>query len=402
MMKKKIIIPLWIIFIFSLSIFIYIDPFKKVEKNPVVKPLKKDPVKEVMSFSMITAGDALIHDGVYIDARTYKNGAIAYDFNPMFQDIKKVIEPYDLKFYNQETVIGGKNLGLYGYPNFNSPDEIGNNLIDDIGFNIVNLASNHSMDKGSVATTYSVNFWEKKENVYKVGSYSSMEKRNNIEIREVNGISYAILGYTYGTNGMPVPKGKEHLVNVWPVDLSLNNVPNDADYQNYKKTVKEDIDRLRDKVDVLMVSMHWGLEYQHVPNAYQRDAAKFLADNDVDVVIGHHTHSIQPVEYVDDTLVIYSLGNLLSAQNTTQRRIGMMAAFTVNKEVVDGKTTKIEVVEPKADLIYTYYNGYQNFQAIPFNKLTNIKLYGYKNIYEQYIKYINPKNDDRIKVGFFE
>ena len=401
-MKKKIIIPLWILLILSLSIFIYIDPFKKEEKvkKPIIKPHK--PVTEKLSFSMITAGDALIHDGVYIDARSYKNGKLTYDFTPMFQEIKNVIEPYDLKFYNQETVIGGKDLGYSGYPNFNSPDEIGNNLIDDIGFNIVNLASNHSMDKGSVATTYSVNFWEKKENVYKVGSYSSMEKRNNIEIREVNGISYAILGYTYGTNGMPVPKGKEHLVNVWPVDLSLNNVPNDADYQNYKKTVKEDIDRLRDKVDVLMVSMHWGLEYQHVPNAYQRDAAKFLADNDVDVVIGHHTHSIQPVEYVDDTLVIYSLGNLLSAQNTTQRRIGMMAAFTVNKEVVDGKTTKIEVVEPKADLIYTYYNGYQNFQAIPFNKLTNIKLYGYKNIYEQYIKYINPKNDDRIKVGFFE
>ena len=402
MMKKKIIIPLWIIFIFSLSIFIYIDPFKKVEKNPVVKPLKKDPVKEVMSFSMITAGDALIHDGVYIDARTYKNGAIAYDFNPMFQDIKKVIEPYDLKFYNQETVIGGKNLGLYGYPNFNSPDEIGNNLTEDIGFNVVNLASNHTMDRGSVATTYSVNFWEKKENIYKVGSYSSMEKRNNIEIREINGISYAILGYTYGTNGMPVPEDKKYLANVWPTDLTINNVAIDENYQAYKKTVKEDIDRIRDKVDVLMVSMHWGVEYVHTPTEYQKDAAKFLADNDVDVVIGHHSHSIQPVEYVDDTLVIYSLGNMISAQTGMQKLVGMMAAFTVNKEVVDGKTTKVEVVNPKADLIYTYYRGFQNFRVIPFNKLTDATLYGYRQIYDEYKQYINPKNDKRIQVGFFE
>ena len=261
----------------------------------------------------------------------------------MFQDIKDIIEPYDLRFYNQETVIGGKNLSPSGYPNFNSPDEIGLNLTRDIGFNMVNLASNHTMDKGSVGAEYSAKFWKEQNDVYTMGSYVSQEDRDNPVIKTVNGISYAVLSYTYGTNGMPVPAGKEYLVNVWPTDLDLNDVANDYKYQQYKEQVKKDVEAIRDKVDVLMVSMHWGVEYVHTPTEYQKDAAKYLADLGVDVIIGTHPHVVQPIEFIDDTLVIYSLGNMISAQVGTQKLVGLMAAFEIDKEVVDGKTTKIEI-----------------------------------------------------------
>ena len=121
------------------------------------------------------------------------------------------------------------------------------------------------MDKGIAASEYSINFWESQKDVYTMGSYSSLEKRNNIEIKEINGISYAMIGYTYGTNGMPVPVGKAYLVYVWPTNLDLNNVSTDLKYQNYKATVAKDIKSIRDKVDDVMVSMHWGYKYVNSP-----------------------------------------------------------------------------------------------------------------------------------------
>lgn len=403
--KKIVIVVLWIFLIIGLGIYILLNPLKEEKKDKKPEKVeKKEPVVENYKLSWIGAGDALIHDGVFIDARTGtldSNGYQAYDFTKMFQDIKEVIEPYDLRFYNQETVIGGKNLSPSGYPNFNSPDEIGLNLTRDIGFNMVNLASNHTMDKGSVGAEYSAKFWKEQKDVYTMGSYVSQEDRDNPVIKTVNGISYAVLSYTYGTNGMPVPAGKEYLVNVWPTDLDLNNVANDYKYQQYKEQVKKDVEAIRDKVDVLMVSMHWGVEYVHTPTEYQKDAAKYLADLGVDVIIGTHPHVVQPIEFIDDTLVIYSLGNMISAQVGTQKLVGLMAAFEIDKEVVDGKTTKIEINNVQADLIWTYYRGFQNFKVIPFNKLTNTTLYGYNQIYEQYLGYVNPSNDPRIKLKFF-
>lgn len=359
---------------------------KKDDKKPVTeKP--KEPVVENTSLSVISTGDALIHNGVYFDANTYQtdsNGYYKYDFTKMFTYIKDIIAPYDLKFYNQETVIGGKNLGLSNYPNFNSPDEIGLDLIK-TGFNMVNLASNHTLDKLAAGATYSANMWKNQEGVYAVGSYNSKEERDKVRIEEKNGITYTLLGYTYGTNGIPVPTGQDYLVNLY------------SDAQ-----AKADIEKVRDKVDIVMVSMHWGTEYTHTPTSEQRRQATYLASLGVDVIIGHHPHVIQPIEFIDNTLVIYSLGNFISAQDGTNKRVGMMAAFTINKTTTDGKTTDLNISDVKGDLIWTYHQGYKNFQVIPFNKLNDNLLYGYQSIYDQYKTIINQTNDDRIQTGFFE
>ncbi|MEG1309808.1 MAG: CapA family protein [Bacilli bacterium] len=397
--KKKIIYG---ILIFSLllitSVFLFFLMNKKEEPKKEKPEEPKKPLVENFSFNFIGAGDALIHNGVYNDAATGTvdaNGYQQYNFNKMFPDIKEIIEPYDLKYYNQETVIGGKALGLSNYPNFNSPDEIGTNLTDDIGFNMVSLASNHTMDKGIVGAEYSTEFWSKKPNVYKTGSYRSFEERNNTEIRTINGISYAMLNYTYGLNGNPFPTGKDYLVNLWPVS-------SDAEFEAYKVQVKKDVDAIRNKVDVLMVAMHWGNEYVHTPNTYQRNAAEYLASLGVNVIVGAHPHVIQPIEYIGDTLVIYSLGNLISAQDGTIKRVGMLASFTAKKETTNGKTTKIEITDAKADLIWTHYNYYRNFKIMPFTKLTDATLYNYRGIYDEYLKHINPKNDPKIQVGFIK
>ena len=366
---------------------------EKIKEIELTNKIEENIIEDY-DVSLFAVGDALIHDAVYKDAKTNQigtDGYAVYDFKKMLTEIKPLSSSHDLAFYNQETIIGGKNLGLSNYPMFNSPDEIGLDMID-AGFNIVNLATNHTMDKGVEGATYSANFWKQQENVYKTGSYTSEEERNNIEIREKNGITYAVLGYTYGTNGLPVKEGHEYLVNVW-------SVYGENSYEKYKEIVKKDIESVRDKVDILIVSMHWGNEYTHVPTVYQKDAAEFLSNLGVDIIIGTHPHVIQPIEYVNDTLVIYSLGNFISAQEGNNKRIGMMVSLDINKHV-ENDESKITIKDVKAELTWTYHQRYRNFKVIPFYNLTNNELNNYESIYEEYKKIINPTNDERIQVGF--
>ena len=370
---------------------------KQQENLTQPEEIIETPVIEDYKVSLFAVGDTLIHDAVYYDAETNEigpDGYPIYDFKPMFTEIAPLAQQHDLAFYNQETIIGGKNLGLSNYPRFNSPDEIGLNMLE-IGFNIVNLATNHVMDKDLEGLRYSTKFWEtqeKEKNIYTTGSYTTQEKRDNIKIAEKNGITYAVLAYTYGTNGLPVPEGYEYMVNVW-------TVYGDENYEAYKEQVKKDIQSLRDKVDVLIVSMHWGNEYVYEPSWYQEDAAKFLSEQGVDIIIGTHPHVIEPVEYVGNTLVIYSLGNFVSAQEDEDTRVGMMVSLDINKHV-EGDTKTITINNIKADLTWTYHQGYRKFKVIPFYNLNDDLLYDYQNIYEKYKKIINPKNDERIQVGF--
>lgn len=392
-MKKGFKIFIFI-FLVVLLVFIGIKYNKNItnyvktrEKNKVTtkKEEKKEPVVKNYKLSLFAVGDALIHNGVYIDANTYKKGSdgyYIYDFNKMFKEIAPIVENYDLAFYNQETVIGGKNLGLSNYPCFNSPDEIGQNLVD-IGFNMVNLSTNHSKDKGITGLKYSSNFWQNQKDVYAVGSYTSKDEKERARFETKNGINYAFLGYSTVTNGFTIKDEESFYWDLYD-----------------KEKVKKDIEKIKDKVDVIIVSMHWGTEYTHVPTSEEREISKYLSELGVNIIIGHHPHVIQPIEYVGDTLVIYSLGNFISAQDGTMKRVGMMASLDINKEEVDGKTTKIEINNVKGDLIWTYHRGYKNFQVIPFNKLDNTKLNGYQAIYNQYKPIINKTNDSRIQTGF--
>ena len=324
------------------------------------------------SFSMIMAGDSLIHSGVYADAY---NGT-TYDFGKMLTSIKPIIQKYDLAFINQETIIGGKALGYSSYPRFNTPDQIGDTLID-VGFDIFNLANNHTLDKGEPGMLYSLSYWAGK-NVTTIGMNSSFEERDTIKTYEKNGITYAILSYTTVTNGLRVPTGKEYYLNIYD-----------------SERVAQDVAKVRGLVDVVMVSMHYGSEYTHTPTLEQTEIANYLASLDVDVVIGHHPHVIQPITYIDDTLVIYSLGNFLSGQIGLNKQIGMLASFDVRK-VVDGENVEVTIENVRGDLIYThynYYNGrYSNYYVYPFNELNDSILPNYKTYEASYGSIIGEYN----------
>ena len=335
--------------------------------NNIIDEQVIEEVDEKKSMSLVMVGDALIHDSIYKDAYIGDNN---YDFMGMFTDVGDIIKDYDLRYYNQETIIGGKNLGLSNYPLFNSPDEIGSDLVK-TGFNMVSLANNHSLDKGEVGLNYSINFWNSMDDVINAGSYSSFLERDNPKIYEKNGIKFAFLSYTVGTNGLKLPNGKEYLVNVYSDEL-----------------VKDNIDKVKDEVDLIIVAMHWGNEYTHTPNLEQKRIAKYLSCLGVNLIIGSHPHVIQPVDYVGDTLVIYSLGNFISSQRSLglNKIIGLMVGLNINVE--DKKVTFDDI---KYELLYTYDKGYKNFKIIPFSKLDNSILNNYEEIYDEYMNIVNSE-----------
>ena len=201
----------------------FLSSGKKEEKKKFTEVKVRGP--EEYNASLFMVGDALIHSCVYQDAKTADGG---YDFKPMLELIKPISSKYDLVYYNQETVLGGTELGLSNYPRFNSPYEVGDAFID-AGFNMVSLATNHTMDKGEAGVTNSVNYWKKHtDKVVYSGQWISQEDRDQqtAQIYEVNGIKYAFLSYTTWTNGLETPRGKEYLNNVYSDEKAAADIAN--------------------------------------------------------------------------------------------------------------------------------------------------------------------------------
>lgn len=377
MKKKYVIFSLIIIVIVgTVATLLFLNTKNESPKIEEKKEIKKEPEVKTSKLSLVMVGDALLHSSVYNDA--YKNGV--YDFSSQLEFIKPIIQKYDLAFYNQETILGGKELGLSDYPTFNSPWEFGNAMID-AGFNLVSLANNHTLDKGEKAVLKSCEFWQDKD-VLTAGSYCSNEEANEIKIREKNGIKYTLLAYTYGTNGIPVPQGKEYLVNL---------------YSDEK--VKHDIEQVKDKVDLLMVSMHWGTEYKTEPTEEQKRQAEYLSSLGVDIIIGTHPHIIEPITYINDTLVIYSLGNFISAQSTNNdynTMIELMTSVDVIKEEKEGQIT-IKLDNLNNELLYNYYqkgSRWTNFKVIPFSQMNASYNSDYQRLYNKYSEVVRMYNKD--------
>ena len=380
--KKRILPKITIVLLLIVGIYFGYNELSNNNNINNDSKINIDNNNSSTSISLIMAGDNLINDKLY---NTAKKGDGSYDFRSMYSYIKDIVKNYDLAYYNQETILGGSEIGVSSYPAFNSPYEVGDATID-AGFNLVSLATNHTLDRGEKAIINSLNYWNNKSNVLTSGSYLSNNDRNKINIKEVNNITYTMLNYTYGTNGIKVPEGKEYLVNIWP--CTGNNPDNDTKYQEYKKIVKEDIERVRDKVDLLIVAMHFGVEYTHVPTNYQIDMAEFLSSLGVDIIIGTHPHVIMPITYINDTLVIYSLGNFLSAQDTNNdynTTVGLLSSIKITKNIDKDNNISIKLSDLNNELIYT--TNKDGYKIIPFS---NPDIKDYLNDYERiYNKYVN-------------
>ena len=190
-----------------------------------------------------------------------------------------------------------------------------------------------------------------------------LKVQSNIKVLEKNGIKYAFFSYTTVTNGLLPPTGKEYLTNIYS-----------------KEKAQNDINKVRDKADFIIVAMHWGEEYTTNPSSNQKQVASDLSKMGVNLIIGNHAHSLQPVEMINDTLVFYALGNFIAAQDTVDKQTGAIVSLNVKKDD-NGKITFNNV---KADLIYTYFKNATNFKVYPYTKLNNSLLNGYEKYYDKY------------------
>ncbi|SFM29623.1 poly-gamma-glutamate synthesis protein (capsule biosynthesis protein) [Gracilibacillus orientalis] len=290
--------------------------------NEIDRPTKDTDINLFEhEISIAAIGDILIHARVYDDGW---NGE-RYDFLSMLEPVKEYLKQPDITMANQETIMGGEEIGLSTYPQFNSPFELGEDL-KKVGVDVVTMANNHTLDRGEEAIYNATNYYEE-IGMHYTGSFNSEEDQRTLRVIETEeDISVAFLSYTYGTNGIPVPDGKDYLVNL--ID---------------REQIEREVTEAEEQADVTIVSYHFGEEYQRLPNQQQTDLAQFAADLGADVVIGHHPHVLQPLDWLEgkdgnQTLVAYSLGNFLSGQYELYKRIGGILQFSIKK---DGTQVKV-------------------------------------------------------------
>lgn len=268
--------------------------------------------------SVVMVGDVLVHQGVWQSGER-PDGTRNYDH--LFAQVAPDISSADLALVNQETILGGPDLGFSGYPTFNGPQEIGDAEAA-AGFDVVLQATNHAVDKGQPGIDNSLNFWrEKHPEVATIGVAKQGEPVNSMCMVERNGVKIAVLNYSFSTNGIPLPENNPCAVSM----LSESQIANDA------QTACEQ------GADIIIACPHWGEEYQNAPNKSQKHWAQVFADNGVDVVIGTHPHVLQPVETLTrsdggQTLVFWSLGNFVSTQATAGTMVGGMAKVMLVKD----------------------------------------------------------------------
>jgi poly-gamma-glutamate capsule biosynthesis protein CapA/YwtB (metallophosphatase superfamily) len=273
-----------------------------------------------VTVDIMMIGDILAHEGVY-NSGLQADGT--YNFDHLFKNIKSDISAADIRIVNQETILGGVELGLSGYPCFNSPYEIGVAEAK-AGFNVILHATNHTLDKGLTGVENCLNFWKTNyPEMAVLGINETEEDYNDIYVYNKDGFKIAILNYTYGTNGIAIPASKPYIVNMLDVDK-----------------ITQDVTKAKEIADMVVVCPHWGTEYVYEPDSNQKYWTNLFLKLGVDVVIGAHPHVMEPVETLtrDDghqMVVYYSLGNFVSNQDKMPRMLGGMAKVTLVKSGTD-------------------------------------------------------------------
>ena len=403
-LKKKIKIIILLIIIALIGIFSYIIA-NKINNNEDFEFSKLINEKEKIKYpitkkiSLVATGDALLHNPVYLDA--YNKETETFDFSPQLSMVKDIISNYDIAYYNQETVFGGKltsrfscqhNLpGYCSYPYFNSPSEFGDAMVE-AGFNLVGLASNHSADctyASDECITNSYNYWKSKNIIFD-GFNEDESKENKYNIGKINDITYGFLSYTNTLNGL---------------DGTVSNIKYKIDIYD-EETVKKEVEDLKQKVDVVIVAMHWhknSAEYSTTPTQSNIQIANYLASLGVDIVLGTYSHCLQPFDIIDNTVVFYSLGNFISNQGDLISSIGykgivgVLASMDITKTIYEDGTSEIKIDNLGADLTYTYNKNHKNYLVIPFSKMNESYNENYKQIYEEYKNILTSLNQN-IKV----
>ncbi len=288
------------------------DDGESSEETNLPVPEEKEVIEYRTSF--IGCGDNIIYGTKDAQSKAIPGGR-KLNYKPHYAPVAHIIEEADIAFINQETLMCGDGYALSYYPMFNSPQEMGYDLVE-LGYDVVNIATNHMLDKGADGLQKTIEFW-KSLDVLMIGGYENEDDFDNIRFIEKDGIKIAFLAYTYGTNGLTKAASSEIVV----------PYINDEDIIRQTALAKE-------CADMVFVSVHWGEEGAFNPNAEQKRVAQLFADCGVDAIIGHHPHVIQPIEWLtgkdgNKTLCVYSLGNFMAEQAYDYNMVGGIITFDI-------------------------------------------------------------------------
>lgn len=302
------------IIIFSVTITFQHFFFNDSDIGKADVPVIQD---SVLTANVCFVGDLMCHSTQF----NYANvGADTFDFTGVYREVKQYLSAADLTIGNLETVIAGKNKGYSGYPYFNAPDDFVYAL-KDAGFDLLITANNHALDQGWDGIKRTIEVMNENK-IQSTGTFLSQEDKDSLRIFEINSIRIAILAYSENTNGLPIPKGKDFVINL--IDEEL---------------IKQDISKARDKnVDLVLVHLHYGPEYNREPSDYQKRIVQKIIELGADVIIGGHPHVIQPVDFfksnntkLDSGFIAYSMGNFISNQRWRYSDAGLILNIQISK-----------------------------------------------------------------------
>lgn len=363
-LKKKPIIIL-IIFLLLIILTVLFVIFKDNFLKKGEKPNTLDKGKSI-SLSMMVAGNVILDNKITNDGLVKEN---EYDFDYIFKDLDIIKTKIDLKYYNQESIVGGSSLGISLNNKYNSPIEIVDTMTN-LGFNMVSLANLHSFDKGELAIKKSLEHFKSKKILY---SGQKIDTKLDSIIKEKNDIKYTMLSYTMDTL-VDLPKNNEYLVNKYD-----------------KEKVKTDINKIKDSVDLLIVSISWNELKSSDIQLEQTEVVEYLSSLGVDIVIGNGLYSIQPIDRIKNTFVIYSSGNLLSNYSIIDSNISMITTFNIDFKYDGSRINNKKYSNIKSTLLYTTKTDSTNFKVVPYTTLDDNILKNYNDYYEKYANIIKSK-----------
>ncbi len=321
----------------------------------------QEPEPEIVyTASFVGCGDNIVYYGNVRDAAAAAvAGGRKYNFKPAYSDVSDYIASADIAYINQETLMCGEGYELSYYPMFNGPQELGYDLVE-IGFDIINIANNHMLDKGGDGLQRTIDFW-KTQPVTLTGGYSNRAEYDNVTVIEKNGIKIALLSYCEMTNGITI----------------------NSKYENYIPYLSEadfnaQVESVRDNCDIIIASVHWGEEYSLSPNDTQRAYAKQMADAGIDVILGHHPHVIQPIEWIEGvdgnrTLCAFSLGNFMAEMSRDSNMLGGFISFDITKTGDSRAAVENVVFEPTVfHFPSNFYNNHIYFMEDYSEQLASV------------------------------
>ena len=283
------------------------------------KPVNPDSIIQI---SVCVVGDLMCHKQQITNAK--KNSG--YDFTEYYEFVKPYISQADFAIGNLELTCAGESRGFSGYPSFNAPDEYVD-AVKSAGFDFLVTSNNHSMDLGEKGLLRTIEQINRNQLGY-TGTFVSKKDHDSIRILKSKDISFAVLNYTYGTNGSYPEKGNEFMLNV------IDSAKIYYDIQQAKKL----------NPDFVMVFYHFGAEYNPDPNESQRKAARWAHNAGANIIIGGHPHVVGPCEWItpnpfnkDTAFVCWTMGNYVSNMTKRYTDAGVMVTLKLKKNAVTNK-----------------------------------------------------------------